>query len=174
MDFESIALITRRDSGTSVSSALFSQHWRLTTCTLASSVTQPRLQASPAADKTAVPTRRKQVATPHPVDLGFQYRPFGPTALQPGYVSYNSNIPHKPPRRSLQEITAERAKALKEQLSAQAAKAKGQRGETPMDFKSIALTSRPQLRLRAGLQLSWLQAARQDTTKLQTQNPAEG
>ncbi|KAF4094615.1 hypothetical protein G5714_024637 [Onychostoma macrolepis] len=34
------------------------QHWRLTTCTLASSVTQPRLQASPAADKTAVPTRK--------------------------------------------------------------------------------------------------------------------
>ncbi|KAF4100017.1 hypothetical protein G5714_020143 [Onychostoma macrolepis] len=31
------------------------------------------------------------------------------------------------------------------------------RGETPMDFESIALTSRPQLRLRAGLQLSWLQ-----------------
>ncbi|RXN07336.1 Src homology 2 domain containing F [Labeo rohita] len=50
------------------------------------------------------------------------------------------------------------------------------RGETPMDFKSIALTSRPRLRRFAGTQacsLGWRRAA-QDAKELQTQNPAKG
>lgn len=61
-----------------MSSALFSCNTGTRhTCTLASLVTQLRLQASPAADKTAVPTRRRQAATSHPVDWGFSVSTLG-------------------------------------------------------------------------------------------------
>ncbi|KAF4094519.1 hypothetical protein G5714_024558 [Onychostoma macrolepis] len=50
-------------TGTCVLCPVLVQHWRLAHLHLASSVTQPRLQASPAADKTAVPTRKPEGRT---------------------------------------------------------------------------------------------------------------
>ncbi len=95
----------------------------------------------------------------------------GSWAKQVCYVLYKSRFHTNRRAEAHKKLRQIEQRPWKEQLSAQKTKVKGAnatrsrqgsnlRGETPMDFESIALTSRPRLRLAVALQLPWLQEGR--------------